>query len=132
MGNQFNAYSVDLRERVVNFVEQGHTRGEAAEVFQVHRNTVGRWVTQYRETRTLEPKPMPKRIPLKMNDAKFLAYLKGNNDKTLVEMGRDFKVSGNTIWHACCRLNITRKKNTALPGSQSARQRPLSRRNGLY
>lgn len=51
------SYSVDLRERVVSYVEPGNSRIAAAKFFKVGERTVQRWVILKHETGTLSPKP---------------------------------------------------------------------------
>jgi putative transposase len=50
-------YPGDLRIRVIEFVEAGGSRREAAEQFQVGISTAIRWVQRFREDGTSEPMP---------------------------------------------------------------------------
>ena len=52
-----NAYSLDLRERVVGFVEEGHSRRAAAAHFKVSVSLVVNLVEAVRTRGSLEPKP---------------------------------------------------------------------------
>ena len=49
------AYSMDLRERVVAAVDRGMTQEQAAAIFGVSVNTVGRYLTRRRNTGSLAP-----------------------------------------------------------------------------
>src|SRR3954447_958189 len=49
------AYSMDLRERVVAAVDRGMTQEQAAAIFGVSVNTVGRYLTRRRDTGGLAP-----------------------------------------------------------------------------
>ena len=51
------AYSLDLRARVVRFVEAGHSRHEAARHFAVSVAFVVKLVAAFRTTGSLAPKP---------------------------------------------------------------------------
>jgi transposase len=51
------AYSLDLRTRVVRFVEAGHSRHEAARHFAVSVAFVVKLVAAFRTTGSLAPKP---------------------------------------------------------------------------
>ena len=51
------AYSLDLRTRVVRFVEAGHSRHEAARPFAVSVAFVVKLVAAFRTTGSLAPKP---------------------------------------------------------------------------
>jgi transposase len=50
-------YTGDLRIRVIEFVEAGGSRREAAEQFQVSASSAIRWVQRFREDGTSEPMP---------------------------------------------------------------------------
>lgn len=58
-------YSEDLRERVVAAVAIGTRRDEVASTFRVSLPTIKRWLRQYRETRSLAPKPIPGPVAVK-------------------------------------------------------------------
>jgi transposase len=51
-----NAYSKDLRLRVLDAVERGMAREEASELFGVSLSTIKRWVKRRRQGEDLEPK----------------------------------------------------------------------------
>jgi transposase len=51
------AYSLDLRERVVGFIEDGHSRRAAAPHFKVSVSFVANLMNAVRERGSFEPKP---------------------------------------------------------------------------
>jgi transposase len=55
------AYSQDLRRQVLRAVDDGQSRAEIIELFQVSRATIKRYVKQRRETGTVLPRPIPGR-----------------------------------------------------------------------
>lgn len=55
------AYSQELRQRVLRAVDEGTSRAEIIERFQVSRATIKRYVKQRRETGTVLPRPIPGR-----------------------------------------------------------------------
>jgi transposase len=55
------AYSQDLRQHVLRAVDDGQSRAEIIELFQVSRATIKRYVKQRRETGTVLPRPIPGR-----------------------------------------------------------------------
>ena len=59
--------SIDLRERVVGFVEVGHSRHAAAAHFQVSVSFVVNLMKAYRTTGSLAPKPMGGRRHAKLD-----------------------------------------------------------------
>ena len=52
-----NAYSKDLRVRVLDAVDRGLPRREVSNLFGVSLSTIKRWVKRRREGKDLEPKP---------------------------------------------------------------------------
>ncbi len=56
-----NAYSKDLRLRVLEVVDRGLPRKEVSNLFGVSRSTIKRYVKRRREGEDLEPKPSPGR-----------------------------------------------------------------------
>jgi transposase len=44
------SYSIDLRERIIKFVEEGHSKTEAAKVFGISRFTILNWLGKKRKS----------------------------------------------------------------------------------
>jgi transposase len=59
------AYSQDLRQHVLRAVDDGKSRAEIINLFQVSRATIKRYVKQRREIGTVLPRPIPGRPPKK-------------------------------------------------------------------
>ena len=57
------AYSLDLRERIVANVQQGHNYSETAERFGVSVPTVSRYVERFAKTASLAPGTAPGTAP---------------------------------------------------------------------
>jgi transposase len=58
-----NAYSKDLRLRILAAVERGVQRKEVAQLFGVSLATIGRYIKRKKETGEIAPKPSPGRTP---------------------------------------------------------------------
>ena len=58
-----SAYSLDLREKIVESVKKGVPKAETARRFGVHRATVKRYCKQLDERGTLEPRKAPGKKP---------------------------------------------------------------------
>jgi transposase len=119
------AYSLDLRERVVQAVAQGMTKSRAARTFSVSLATVKNYVGQVQRTGTLTPKPIPGRpreIPPEQ-DAALVSQLRAAQDATLAELCAAWatlagvRVSVATMSRAIKRLKWTRKKRRWVPPS---------------
>jgi len=102
------AYGVALRERVVDFVNAGGSKTEAAKKYNVGRRTVYRYL-QYAQKGALAPKKSwggwRKFDPQKLRD-----YVTKNPDATLWEIGRAFGGTDVGALGALRRSGITLKK----------------------
>src|SRR5712691_2999974 len=59
------AYSPEVRQQVLRAVDEGKSRAQIIDSFQVSRATIKRYVKQRRETGTVLPRPIPGRPPKK-------------------------------------------------------------------
>ena len=109
------AYSLDLRERVVAYVQAGGDRKQACQIFQIGRDTLYRWLRQSQTEGSLAPRPRGKYAPRKLDDVVLAQYIAKHPDATLAELGEAFAVSAVAMWKAYRRLHITRKKNAPIP-----------------
>ena len=103
------AYSVDLRERVVNFVNAGHTQEEASLIFDVGTTTIKRWKSQLSRTGSLEKKPL-NRVATVFESEKLNAYIEKNPDALLKDIAEHFDGSISGAFYALKREKITYKK----------------------
>jgi transposase len=112
------AYSEDLRLRVIAAVDGGMSRSEAARVFKVGRATVKRYLALRRETGNLVPRPRRGPPPTKTSALRALlpVRLEAAPDATLAEhcawyeQLANVRVSGPTMSRLIARLGWTRKK----------------------
>ena len=113
-------YSKDLRERVVAAVEDGLSRRQAAEVFDVGVSSVIRWVQRFRATGSVAAKPMggDHRSLLTSERTWILERIEQAPDLTLEELRDELKARGGivgygTVWRFFEREDITFKKKRA-------------------
>ena len=115
------AYSIDLRERIVDAVASGQPLTTTARRFAVSVKTVQRLVRQQHETGTLAPRPIPG-LPRRIGpaeDVQIQERLEAVPDATVLEncawwaeiSGQ--QVSEPTMWRAMRRLGWTHKKNAS-------------------
>jgi len=103
------AYSLDLRERIVRFVEQGHSKAEAARFFNVCWRTVLRYCQKQEDGESLAPKPRPGRKK-KFTDDALQQEVKAFPSATLKDYAKTLKASHVAVWKRLGKLKITRKK----------------------
>lgn len=113
-----NAYSEDLRQRIVEAVERGMPRLDVVRTFQVSLATIKRYLKQRRDTGQLRPKPRPGRPATKgaALAAQVDPLLEANPDATLDDLCQQWatlagvRVSVATMSRVVRRVGWTRKK----------------------
>ena len=118
------ALSVDLRERVVDAVEGGASRRQAAERFGVSASSAVRWKKQERETGSVAPKALGgdrRSGKIEAHAGWLKAFVKEHHDATLEEIGaalkaeKGFSAGVSTLWRFFDRHAITLKKSLRMP-----------------
>jgi transposase len=106
------AYSCDLRERVIDAVETGASRREAAERFEISVASAVKWLQRWCKAKSAAPKPRGGSIsPLEKVAAQVLSLIAEQPDLTLVETvaelrKRRIKTSRSSLWRFLDRNNI--------------------------
>jgi len=134
-----NAYSKDLRLRVLDAVDRGLPRREVSNLFGVSLSTIKRYVKRRREGEDLEPKPSTgrKRRILATSEEKRALWeqLEQNDEATLErhcelwENNRGVRVSLATMSRAIReKLGWTLKKRRWVPPNETKRREVLGER----
>ncbi len=132
---RMNAYSKDLRMKVVNAVDRGIPRKEVIKIFGVSLPTLERYIRQRREGGDLTPRPSPGRTPTicaTVEQRRALwAQLESNRDATLErhcelwEQEHGVRVSISTMSRAIRKLGWSYKKRVWEPPSETKRREVL-------
>ena len=123
-----NAYSEDLRKKIMTALRRGMTKSEAARTFSVSRSSVKRYAKLAEEGRPLAPKKRPGSKP-KMDES-ATELLEADAEKrpaaTLSER-REFlqkaagvRVSESTVSRMLRRLGFSRKKGVWVRASETS------------
>lgn len=120
------AYSLDLRKRVLARCDAGHGTKQVAEEFDVSPAWVRRLKQRRREDNTIVPRvrTLPDQRKLKEDDRQELRQLVDRNpDATLAELRKMLggKASVVTVWRALRDLRLSLKKRASVPRSKTAR-----------
>jgi transposase len=113
------SYSGDLRERVIEAVEMGASRREAADLFEISASSSVRWLQRWRETGEAVPKPRGGSVsPLEEFAEQILALVAEQPDLTLEETlaqlrKQRIRASRTALWRFLDRHDITFKKKPA-------------------
>jgi transposase len=115
--------------RVIDFVEAGGSRREAAEHFDVSVSSAIRWVQRFCNDGASEPMPRGGSIsPLEKYSQRILALIEEQPDLTLDEMvcmlhKRRIPASRSALSRFFARHDITVKKKPTSSGAQAGRRR---------
>ena len=102
-------YSLDLRQRVVNFVKKGGSKAEASRRYEIVRDTTYRWlsnknpITKQKFTRNR-----------KIDKKRLLQRVKESLEDRLIDHAKVCDVEINAIGYPFKKLGITRKKNSKI------------------
>lgn len=98
-------YSLDLRKRVLEFVDKGGTISEAAKLYQVSRATIYRW----RQRDDLKPTVVTRR-QRKLDWEALRKDIEDYPEMRLIDRAKKFGVRASALCYALKRMKITRKK----------------------
>lgn len=107
------AHSVDLRRRVVAYVESGGSKAEAARIFQVSRPRIYEWMGRGGDLSIRKTGPKGSH---KVDMERLQLQISRTPDATLQEVAAAQGVHYSTISYALKRLGHTRKKNVVISG----------------
>jgi transposase len=107
-------YSIDLREKAMEFLEKGHSMSQAEEAFGISTFTINKWKQKLLKTGSLGQAAFKKLDPEKLK-----AYVAGHPDTYLKEIGDAFGCSGTAVFKAPKRLKVTRKKTRRFKGQKA-------------
>lgn len=122
-------YGIDLRRRVIDYINEGNTIEEAASLFKVGVSTVYKWLRLLRESGSLKHRKQGTPGKRKIDYEALEQYVKDHPDATLHEMGRVFNVRHSAIEKVLIKLKITRKKKRVVQRGLSGKARRISSGN---
>jgi len=122
-----SAYSLDLREKIVESVKKGVPKAETARRFGVDRATVKRYCKRLEERGTLEPSKAPGNKPkldekarkLLLEDLKERPWATHSQRAEFLFAASGVSVSEATICRTLKRLSHSRKKGPRGPKSET-------------
>jgi transposase len=118
-----NAYSVDLREKIIEALRRGMGKSEAARTFSVSLSSVKRYAKLAEEGRSLTPKKRPGSKP-KLDERASKLLEEDIKERPFITLQQrceylcsiaSLEVSRSTMCRAIKRMNSTRKKGEARP-----------------
>lgn len=119
------AYSLDLRQRVLAAVDAGQLRRpQIAALFAVSTSWIRRLVQRRRETGSIAPKPQRHGPPPALGERqrrRLADLVRRHPDATLAELRQRLAagVGTTTIWRELSQLGLTLKKSRSGPASRT-------------
>src|SRR5215212_2756166 len=122
------AYSIDLRRKIVDAIERGMPKAQAARTFAVGISTVKRYATKAQRGEPLEPAKAPGKRPkmdervgkLLEEDLKERPFVTLRQRCDYVEAISGVCVSRSTMCRAIAKIGSTRKKGDESPPSATS------------
>jgi transposase len=123
-----SAYSLDLREKIVESVKRGVPKAETARRFGVDRATVKRYCKQLDERGSLEPRKAPGRAPkldekatkLLLEDLRERPWATHSQRAQFLYAACGVSVSEATVCRTLKRLSHSRKKGPRGPRNETS------------
>jgi transposase len=104
-------YSNDLKMRVIEYRQKGHTLRKTAEVFKIAKTTVDRWVKTFEATgKILDKYDVSNRKYKKIEPEAFKKYVETHNDAFQKEIAEHFGCAKSSVWKALKKYKFTLKK----------------------
>jgi transposase len=106
-------YSLDLRERVIKFIESGNSQKSAVELYKLNPSTISRWWHRYKSEGHYAPRIRLGKKP-RVSLEKLKLYIEINPNFKTSDMGKHFGMSGSGAFYWLKQLGFSYKKK-ALP-----------------
>ncbi len=84
------AYSQDLRERVIAYVEKGNTQLSASQCFSINEKTVRKWFDLKDETGSLKPRKHRGGVRPRVTKEELKLYVDAHPNAILKDMAEHF------------------------------------------
>ena len=104
-------YSIDLREKVIKYIESGNSQQSASKIFRLNVSTVNRWWLRYKREGNYAAKKRPGKTP-RVNASLIQDYVEAHSNFTSAEMGRHFGMTSGGAFYWLKKLGYSYKKKT--------------------
>jgi transposase len=105
-------YSLDLREKVIKYLESGKSQQSASKLFELNPSTVNRWWLRYKREGNVLPRKRVGRAP-RLSLLEIKAYIKTNPNFKSADMGKHFGMTSGGAFYWLKKLKFSYKKKTS-------------------
>jgi len=102
-------YSLDLREKVIKFLQKGNSQATAAKVFNISKTTVNTWNVRYKQEGHLNPR-QNLGAKAKVIKEDFITWVNANSNATSEDIGKFFGVTGSGARYWLRKIGYSYKK----------------------
>jgi transposase len=101
--------SLDLRERVIKYLQSGRTQQSASKIFMLNASTVNRWWLRYQREGSYAPRKRLGRAP-SLTPSAVENYIKTNPHFKSSDMGKHFGMTSGGAHYWLKKLGYSYKK----------------------
>lgn len=105
-------YSIDLRKKVISYIESGKSQESASRVFALNPSTVNRWWLRYKREGHYNARPRIGKKP-RVTSEEIKCYVSSTPDFTSEKMGKYFGMSASGARYWLRKLGYSYKKKTS-------------------
>ena len=105
------AYSIDLRERVIKYIEQGNSYAKASSVYEISREAVRKWHKRWKAEGHCNVKARPGKKS-RIVRCEFEDYVTSHPGATLGQIGKRFGIKAQTVHYYMKKFNYNYKKKS--------------------
>lgn len=104
-------YSLDLREKVINYLQLGNSQQSASKIFMLNPSTINRWWLRYKREGNYAPRKRMGRAP-RLTLSQVTKYIECNPNFKSLEMGKHFGMTAGGALYWLKKLGFSYKKKT--------------------
>ena len=112
----FTTYSLDLREKALEYLDTVRNRQKIVKSFNISLRTLDRWI--HRRSENCLPAKQRKSSPSKIDDQELRLFVREHPDAYLRETGGKFVTILQSGFYTGKRLNTSLKKDLLLRGKR--------------
>lgn len=105
------AYSIDLRERVIKYIEQGNNYIQTSSIYEISRETARKWHRRWKAEGHCNLKPRPGKKS-RIVRSEFECYVSEHPGATLSQIGKHFGIRGQCVHYYMKKFNYNYKKKS--------------------
>lgn len=110
-------YSMDLREKVIKFIEAGNSQRQASIVFEINKMTINKWYLRYQREGHCQPKVRLGAKP-SIEKEEFIQHVTSHPNDRAEDIARQFNLSASGARYWLKRLDFSYKKSLHLCGGK--------------